>query len=61
MKTIREEAQEIIDNNGHLIQCADLLKIQDEQRRGEVWREIVKIGQEQDEARDGERFDEREL
>jgi hypothetical protein len=45
---IRQEARKIVDNgNGWGVQCSDMLKIP-EQYRTEVWKEIVKIGQEQD-------------
>jgi hypothetical protein len=44
---MREEAEEIISKgDGYGIKSADILAIKDEIRRKEVWREIIKIGQE---------------
>jgi hypothetical protein len=50
--TVREQAQKIVERgNGYGVQCADLLEIKNEVRRTAVWREIVKIGAEEDAAR----------
>lgn len=53
MDKIRKEAQRIIEHgNGFGVPCSELLKIKNETERKEIWKEIIKIGQEQDKEKE---------